>query len=121
MKAKKVFNTAGPMHRDCYSIDPLSRLDLDEIKMLINQKKHFLLHAPHQSGKTSLMLALRDLINTTSDDTIAIYKNVEAAHVAQGDVDRGIKAWLCVWGRRHPSYSESQSLRMMLFVRLKSP
>ncbi len=91
---KKFFNTAGPVHRDNYVIDPLSRWDLEEVELLLDQSKYFLLHAPRQSGKTSTMFALRDLINATSDDMIAIYVNVEAAQVARHDVDRGIKAVL---------------------------
>ncbi len=58
--------------------------------MLLAQSKYFLLHAPRQSGKTSTMFALRDLINATSDDMIAIYVNVEPAQVARHDVDGGI-------------------------------
>ncbi len=89
----KFFNTAGPVRADQnYFIPPLERFDLDDVLMLIDLEKYFLLHAPRQSGKTSTMFALRDLINTTSDDTIAIYVNVEPAQVARHDVDRGIKA-----------------------------
>jgi hypothetical protein len=40
-----------------YKIDPLSRWDMDEIMMLIAQKKYFILHAPRQTGKTSSLLA----------------------------------------------------------------
>ncbi len=95
---KKFFNTAGPVHRNNYVIDPLSRWDLEEVELLLEQDKYFLLHAPRQSGKTSTMFALRDLINSTSDDTIAIYVNVEAAQVARHDVDSGIQSILACLG-----------------------
>ena len=88
---KKFFNTAGPVHRNSYMIDPLSRWDLEEVELLLEQDKYFLLHAPRQSGKTSTMFALRDLINATSEDSICIYVNVEAAQVARHDVESGIK------------------------------
>ena len=43
----KFFNTAGPVNpQDHYTLPPLSRLDLDELLLLIRQKKYFVLHAP---------------------------------------------------------------------------
>jgi hypothetical protein len=46
----KFFNTAGPISTDDhYCIPPLSRFDLEEILMLIAQKKYFILHAPRQT------------------------------------------------------------------------
>ena len=61
---ERFFNTAGPQQPDIhYTIDPLSRIDLDDVLMLIRQRKYFVLHAPRQTGKTSCMLALRDLLN----------------------------------------------------------
>ncbi|MCI5145524.1 MAG: hypothetical protein D3923_08320 [Candidatus Electrothrix sp. AR3] len=42
----KFFNTAGPVNpEDHYLLPPLSRLDLDELILLIQQKKIFVLHA----------------------------------------------------------------------------
>ena len=61
---ERFFNTAGPnIVEDNYTIDPLSRFDLDDILTLIRQKRYFVLHAPRQTGKTSCLLALRDYIN----------------------------------------------------------
>ncbi len=58
------FNTAGPVAAaDHYLIPPLSRLDLDELLRLVRDRKYFVLHAPRQTGKTSALLALRDLLN----------------------------------------------------------
>ena len=60
----KFFNTAGPIKPTIhYNVDPLHRMDLDEIQLLIDQQKYFVLHAPRQTGKTSCMLALRDYLN----------------------------------------------------------
>ena len=59
----KFFNTAGPIQPDIhYNIDPLTRIDLEELESLIYQRKYFVLHAPRQTGKTSCLLALRVLL-----------------------------------------------------------
>jgi len=53
----RFFNTAGPV--DCqrhYCLPPLTRFDLDEVLLLIQQMKYFVLHAPRQTGKTSCLL-----------------------------------------------------------------
>ncbi|MCY4265626.1 MAG: ATP-binding protein, partial [Gammaproteobacteria bacterium] len=53
----RFFNTAGPVVAvDHYRIPPLLRLDLDDLLNLIRQKKYFVLHAPRQTGKTSVLL-----------------------------------------------------------------
>ncbi len=52
----RYFNTAGPIRRDDhYYIEPLDRIDLEEILILIDQKKYFILHAPQQTGETSYL------------------------------------------------------------------
>ena len=72
----KFFNTAGPIKQDIhYNVDPLKRINLDEIMDLILQQKYFILHAPRQTGKTSCLLALRDYLNAQGD-YIAVYANV---------------------------------------------
>ena len=63
-KVPKFFNTAGPIQPDIhYNVEPLSRIDLEEVEQLIYQRKYFVLHAPRQTGKTSCLLALRDYLN----------------------------------------------------------
>ena len=58
------FNTTGPVKPDKhYCIPPLARLDLDEVLRLVDGEKYFVLHAPRQTGKTSALLALRDLLD----------------------------------------------------------
>jgi hypothetical protein len=57
----RYFNTAGPVRPDDhYYLPPLERFVLDEILLLIQQKKYFVLHAPRQTGKTSALLALME-------------------------------------------------------------
>ena len=58
------FNTSGPVvAADHYCVPPLERIDLSDILSLIGTKRYFVLHAPRQTGKTSALLALRDLLN----------------------------------------------------------
>ena len=60
----RTFNTEGPVvAADHYHIPPLERIDLDDVLGLVRDKKYFVLHAPRQTGKTSALLALRDLLN----------------------------------------------------------
>ena len=54
--------------------------------MLIRQQKYFVLHAPRQTGKTSCMLALRDLLNQQGD-FVAVYVNVEGGQASRDNVD----------------------------------
>ena len=89
---ERFFNTAGPQKPDIhYTIDPLSRFDLDDVLMLIRQQKYFVLHAPRQTGKTSCMLALRDLLNHEGD-YLAVYANVEAGQASRDNVKNVVKS-----------------------------
>lgn len=96
----RFFNTAGPVNcADHYCLPPLDRVNLNEILTLIAQKKYFVLHAPRQVGKTSLLLALRDHLNTTGRYR-CLYINVESAQAAREDVRaamRVILAELMLW------------------------
>ena len=89
---ERFFNTAGPnMPGDSYTLDPLKRIDLDDILMLIRQKRYFVLHAPRQTGKTSCLLALRDYLNAEGDYT-AVYANVEGGQASRNDVQSVVKS-----------------------------
>ncbi|WGZ94801.1 MAG: AAA-like domain-containing protein [Candidatus Thiothrix putei] len=88
---QKHFNTAGPVHaKQHYCIDPVSRVDWEEIQYLIGAGKFFVLHAPRQTGKTSTLFALADKLNQAGDYT-ALYINVEAAQAARNDVEQGMR------------------------------
>lgn len=92
--AQKHFNTAGPIRQDIhYCLDPLHRLNLEDILNLIGQMKYFVLHAPRQTGKTSTLLALSEYLNTQGDYN-CIYANLETAQTAREDVDRAMKTIL---------------------------
>jgi len=89
---EKFFNTAGPIIReDNYCIDPLKRINKDEIMTLIAKKRYFILHAPRQTGKTSSLLALQDYINKEGRYK-CLYVNIETAQTARSNVAKGMKA-----------------------------
>jgi hypothetical protein len=90
----KYFNTAGPINpKNHYHIDSLHRLNLEEIQLLIDSQKYFVLHAPRQTGKTSYMLALMDYLDRQGKYK-SLYVNVETAQAARENVKEGIKAIL---------------------------
>ncbi len=90
------FNTEGPVvAQDHYCVPPLERLNLPSILELIADKRYFVLHAPRQTGKTSALLALRDLLNSgTEGDFRCVYVNVEAAQAVREDVQRAMRVIL---------------------------
>ena len=90
------FNTAGPIDtEDHYYIPPLERIDLDEVLGLVSDKKYFVLHAPRQTGKTSALLALRDLLNSgEAGSWRCVYANVEAGQAARENVAEGMRTVL---------------------------
>ncbi len=90
----RFFNTTGPVNsRDHYCLPPLERLDLDEVLLLIEQKKYFVLHAPPQTGKTSSLLALMEHLNRQGRYR-CIYFNVEVSQAAREDVGAATHAIL---------------------------
>jgi AAA-like domain len=63
---QKFFNTAGPCNpKDHYMVDPLSRCQ--DLLGLIDQKSYFVIHAPRQSGKTTLLEALAQKLTALGD------------------------------------------------------
>ena len=92
----RFFNTEGPVRPDDhYAIAPLDRVDVDEFLGLIRAKRYFVLHAPRQTGKTSALIALRDLLNSgEAGDFRCVHTNVEVGQVARDDTARGIRAIL---------------------------
>ena len=88
------FNTAGPVRPGRhYCIPPLERFDLGEVLGLIRGERYFVLHAPRQTGKTSALLALRDLLNGgTVGEFRCAYVNVEPGQTAGEDVGRAMGA-----------------------------
>ena len=95
-EAVRTFNTAGPVraHRH-YQIAPLSRIDLEDVLGLIRDEKYFVLHAPRQTGKTSALLALRDLLNGgEAGDFRCVYTNVENGQAMRENVAEAMRTVL---------------------------
>ena len=92
----RFFNTTGPVRPDKhYCIPPLSRLNLDDVLTLVRRERYFVLHAPRQTGKTSALLALRDLLNGGGEgDFRAVYANVELGQAARENVGEAMRAIL---------------------------
>ncbi|MDG4552382.1 MAG: AAA-like domain-containing protein [Candidatus Contendobacter sp.] len=87
----RFFNTAGPVNPALhYALPPLSRIDLDDVLQLIEQQKYFVLHAPRQTGKTSVLLALMELLNR-GERYRCLYANIEGAQAYRGNVDAALR------------------------------
>ena len=100
MVTVRKFNTEGPVvAADHYHIPPLERIDLDAVLGLIRDKKYFVLHAPRQTGKTSALLALRDLLNGGGHgDFRCVYANVEDGQAMRENVAEGYAHRACRTG-----------------------
>jgi len=82
----KFFNTAGPgIPEDHYMLDPLRRINYDDIRTLIDQKRYFVLHAPRQTGKTTSLLAMVKKINEEARYR-CVYINVESAQTERRNI-----------------------------------
>jgi len=123
---ERTFNTAGPVEPDDhYCIDPLTRLDWDEVRGLVDGKKYFVLHAPRQTGKTTTLLAMMRTFNAEGRYA-CVYANIEPAQAARGDETQGIPSvcsavagsvdlytpgldideWMLTEGRRQPPQNQ---------------
>ena len=78
-----------------YAVPPLERMNLEEILDLIRGMRYFVLHAPRQTGKTSALIALRNLLNSgAAGDFRCVNVKLEVAQVARDDVAEGVRAIL---------------------------
>ena len=68
-------------------------MDLDEVRRLVDEDRYFVLHAPRQTGKTSALLALRDLLNAEGGHR-CVYVNVKGAQTAYEDVEQAMRTVL---------------------------
>jgi hypothetical protein len=116
-KIEKFFNIAGPGKKDLhYMIDPLRRVNYDEIATLIDQQSYFVLHAPRQTGKTTSLLAMAKKINDEGKYS-CVYMNVETAQTARNNVETGMKAILSAFAgatKRFLGISDSRELILPL-------
>jgi predicted AAA+ superfamily ATPase len=73
---EKFFNTAGPSKEDLnYMVDPLRRIDYEEVSALVATQRYFVLHAPRQTGKTTSLFAMVKKINDEGQYN-CVYMNV---------------------------------------------
>ncbi|MCL2777246.1 MAG: AAA family ATPase [Polyangiaceae bacterium] len=83
------FNTAGPNQpAEHYSIDSFTRINWPEIQELIDAKKYFVLHAPRQTGKTTLLQAIVDRLNGEGRYETMRF-SVQSAQAARDDIGVG--------------------------------
>ena len=82
-----------------YCIPPLDRINLTKVLKLIECERYFVLHAPRQTGKTSMLLALADRLNT-SGKYRCFYVNFEPGQAAEEDTARALRAVLGQLGTR---------------------
>ena len=108
----RFFNTAGPVvAADHYCIPPLERGNLGEVRTLVRDKRYFVLHAPRQTGKTSTLLALRDLLNNGRQGRFrCVYMNVEVGQASRENVEQAMRAILSELGIRARTTLGDESL-----------
>ncbi len=89
----RFFNTAGPVKPEKhYCIPALERLDMDEALRLVRDEKYFVLRAPRQTGKTSVLLALRDLLSRQGYH--CLYATVEGAGASEKGAEKTMRTVL---------------------------
>ncbi len=80
---EKFFNTAGACVPGKHY---MTALDFSHIKKLIDMERYFILHAPRQTGKTTLMLQFMEALNQEGT-YLALYVNVEGAQALRNQVE----------------------------------
>lgn len=91
----KYFNTTGPCRPDIhYMLSAANRLP--ELRRLIDQQLYFVLHAPRQVGKTTMMLELaREL--TAEGRYTALLVSMEVGAAFNDDIGKAELAMLGTW------------------------
>jgi len=118
---EKFFNTAGPNQPDIhYTLLPKDRVNWPELSGLIDSRKYFILHAPRQTGKTSLLINLMHFINAQGQYR-ALYVNIEAAQAARNDTGRGMGAILGAMASATSLYWNDEDLCTWTRARLQQP
>ena len=94
-----------------YCIPPLERWNLERVLTLIRDRNYFALHAPPQSGKTSVLWALRDLLNSGEVDGYrCVYASMDIAY-ALADVEAAMRVILSTLGREAHRSLQDDTLR----------
>ncbi|MFN2344053.1 MAG: ATP-binding protein, partial [Desulfonatronovibrio sp.] len=116
----RFFNNAGPVKPEIhYTIDPLKRVDWEEISGYIDQQRYFVLHAPRQTGKTSTLLSMMKAINEKGQYVCA-YANIEGAQAARGDETKGIPSICMSIASAINLYLTEPEVKKWLFEKLQT-
>ncbi len=108
------FNTAGPNEPESnYCVDPLSRLDMEELVLLVDQAKYFVLHAPRQTGKTTCLKAFVDYLHKEGRYR-ACYFNVEAGQASRDNKEEAFRVILSQIASRA---DDAESPRLLEFIK----
>ena len=98
---EKHFNTTGPVElHQHYAIDPMKRLDWEDVQVLIQRGNYFVLHAPRQTGKTSTLLAMMEALNREGKYK-ALYVDIEPVQAARLDAEKGMETICHIKGTVH--------------------
>ncbi|MCF8210352.1 MAG: AAA-like domain-containing protein [Rhodoferax sp.] len=117
----KFFNTAGPNQPDIhYTLAPKDRVNWPELSGLIAARKYFILHAPRQTGKTSLLINLMHFINGQGHYR-ALYVNIEAAQAARNDVAEAMRSIVQVMASCAGLYWHDEQARKSALTILGEP
>jgi hypothetical protein len=91
----KYFNTAGPCKPDIhYMLPTMARLP--ELQRLIDQQLYFVIHAPRQVGKTTMMLELAQALTRAGRYT-ALLVSMEVGSAFNDDIGKAELAILGAW------------------------
>ncbi|MFZ4666617.1 MAG: AAA-like domain-containing protein, partial [Prochlorotrichaceae cyanobacterium] len=112
---KRFFNTAGPCKADIhYLLSPVDRLP--KVLDLIEQQGYFVIHAPRQTGKTTVMMALAQQL-TESGHYTAIVLSVETGaafnHDPIGAQRHIVQDWWVMLQSMLPSELQPPSLTLL--------
>ena len=91
----KHFNTAGPCRPEDHYMLPASTR-LPELQRLIDQKLYFVIHAPRQVGKTTMMLQLAQELTQAGRYT-ALLVSMEVGAAFNDDIGAAELAMLGTW------------------------
>ncbi len=113
MPPPRFFCTAGTIDQEIhYFVEPLSRLNLDEIRSLIDRRSYFVLHAPRQTGKTTCLKALVQYLNALGCYR-AYYANLEGGQFARENVEEAFKVILGEIANRAEELGEPRLLEFI--------
>ena len=91
----KFFNTAGPCKPDIHYMLPASTR-LPELLRLIDQQAYFVIHAPRQVGRTTMMLQLAQELTAAGRYT-AVLVSMEVGAAFNDDIGTAERAMLGAW------------------------